>query len=100
MSLVFIRHIHYKRLPNYDGWWTQILHRAKDPVKKSVQEQVFSNRQRVPLPIPFAEITEPTQPTTNAPKLKSFVFLKGTPIELPEKPEPPDNCCMSGCAHW
>ncbi|CEP08858.1 hypothetical protein [Parasitella parasitica] len=88
--------IHYKRLPNYDGWWTQILHRANDPVKQSAQEQPISGRQKAPLPIPFAETTEPTHPIVNsAPKPKLFVHLKGIPVELPEKPEPPENCCMS-----
>ncbi|EPB87223.1 hypothetical protein HMPREF1544_05945 [Mucor circinelloides 1006PhL] len=99
MSLVFTRQIHYKRLPNYSGWWTQILKQAENPIEQSIQEQTDTGR-KVPLPIPFAEVIEPTQPIiTNVKKPKVFVHLKGTPIELPEKPEPPENCCMSGCAH-
>ncbi|GAN10968.1 conserved hypothetical protein [Mucor ambiguus] len=99
MSLVFTRQLHYKRLPNYNGWWTQILKQATNPIEQSMQEPTI-NRQKVPLPIPFAQVIEPTQPiTTNVNKPKVFVHLKGTPIELPEKPDPPENCCMSGCAH-
>lgn len=94
MSLVFTRQIHYKRLPNYSGWWTQILKQAENPIEQSIQEQTDTGR-KVPLPIPFAEVIEPTQPIiTNVKKPKVFVHLKGTPIELPEKPEPPENCCM------
>lgn len=94
MSLVFTRQIHYKRLPNYNGWWTQILKQAKNPIEQSIQEQTNTGR-KVPLPIPFAEVIEPTQPIiTNVKKPKVFVHLKGIPIELPEKPEPPENCCM------
>lgn len=94
MSLIFTRQIHYKRIPNYNGWWTQILKQARDPVEKSLQEQVSEIRQKVPLPIPFAEVIEPTQPIDNVKKPKLFVYLKGVPIELPEKPDPPENCCM------
>ena len=99
MSLRFTRQIHYKRIPNYNGWWTQILKQARDPVEKSLQEQVSETRQKVPLPIPFSEVIEPTQPINNLVKPKLYVYLKGAPIELPEKPESPENCCMSGCAH-
>ncbi|KAL0137788.1 hypothetical protein V8B55DRAFT_1439124 [Mucor lusitanicus] len=61
MSLVFTRQLHYKRLPNYNGWWTQILKQATNPIEQSMQEPAAA-RQKVPLPIPFAEVIEPTQP--------------------------------------
>lgn len=94
MSLVFTRQLHYKRLPNYNGWWTQILNRATNPIEQSMQGAT-ATRQKVPLPIPFAEVIEPTQPIiTHTEKPKVFVHLKGALIELPEKPEPPENCCM------
>jgi hypothetical protein len=87
MSLVFIRSLHYKRVPNYEGWWTQILNRANDPVKK-----VVSVETRVPLQIPFAQVIEPIEkPIVEPPKV---YHLKGKPVEIPSKPEAPDNCCM------
>jgi len=55
-------------------------------------------RQRVI--IPFGQ--EPTEdvPQPTASKARAFVEIKGQRILIPEKPEAPDNCCMSGCAHW
>lgn len=94
MSLVFIRSLHYKRVPNYSGWWTQILNRAKDPIIQSIKTKIPAET-RVPLQIPFAEVIEPTQPiekpTAEAPKI---YYLKGKPVEIPLKPDAPDNCCM------
>lgn len=87
MSLRFIRSIHYKREPNYDGWWTQILKTATAPVKIQI-EQVPT---RVPIAIPFIE--EQPEPTM-VPTPKTTVYLNNTAIELPQKPDVPDNCCM------
>ncbi|ORE04717.1 hypothetical protein BCV72DRAFT_210761 [Rhizopus microsporus var. microsporus] len=84
MSIRFIRSIHYKRIPNYRGYWDRIL------------EQPSSNRPRTPIPIPIEIIEEPPMPS----RPKQFVYLKGVPLEVPERPEQPTNCCMSGCAHW
>ncbi|ORE15873.1 hypothetical protein CU097_015405 [Rhizopus azygosporus] len=84
MSIRFIRSIHYKRIPNYRGYWDRIL------------EQPNSKRWRTPIPIPIEIIEEPHAPS----RPKQFVYLKGVPLEVPEKPEQPTNCCMSGCAHW
>ncbi|KAL9547330.1 hypothetical protein MBANPS3_006224 [Mucor bainieri] len=100
MSLVFTRQLHSKRLPNYNGWWTQILKQATNPIEQSMQEQqpttTTTLERKVPLPIPFADVIEPTQPIiTHANKPKVLVHLRGKPIELPEKPDPPENCCMS-----
>jgi hypothetical protein len=44
-----------------------------------------------PLAIPFETTIEELQPTV---KPKEFVYLKGKLKELPQKPEPPTNCCM------
>ncbi|KAI7906458.1 oxidoreductase-like protein [Cokeromyces recurvatus] len=94
MSLTFIRTFHHKRIPNYDGYWTQILNRA---INSSKNEEKTT---REPISIPFTVIESAPAPITSAVKRKpAFVYLKGKPIELPEKPNAPDNCCMSGCAH-
>ncbi|KAI9246977.1 hypothetical protein EDC94DRAFT_626584 [Helicostylum pulchrum] len=99
MSLQFIRSLHYKRVPNYDGWWTQILNRSIEPKKSISIEQVpVATSSRVRLAIPFEQIPEET--VTLVPTTNTTVYLNGTPIKLPEKPSSPDNCCMSGCAHW
>ncbi|KAI8372097.1 hypothetical protein BD560DRAFT_328589 [Blakeslea trispora] len=86
MSRLFMRSLSYKRLPEYDGWWDLVLNRASLPT---------ATTERVPLSIPF-EAIEPTQTTntavaTNQP---TIVYLKGNPIQLPQKPAAPDNCCM------
>lgn len=88
MSLRFIRSLHYKRVPNYDGWWTQILNASIEPHATLKIEQVPT---RVPISIPFEQIQ---QEPTLVPTIKTTVYLNKTPIELPQKPEAPDNCCM------
>ncbi|GAA5805599.1 hypothetical protein HPULCUR_011119 [Helicostylum pulchrum] len=94
MSLQFIRSLHYKRVPNYDGWWTQILNRSIEPKKSISIEQVpVATSSRVRLAIPFEQIPEET--VTLVPTTNTTVYLNGTPIKLPEKPSSPDNCCMS-----
>lgn len=87
MSLMLVRSLHYKRKPNYKGWWTQILKSTSVPGSLKI-EQVPT---RVPIAIPF----EPVQPQpTLVPTTKNVVYLNKEPIELPVKPEAPDNCCM------
>jgi Oxidoreductase-like protein, N-terminal len=63
-----------------------------------VLPQKQEERQRVI--IPFGQ--EPTKdiPQPTASKARAFVEIEGQRIFIPEKPETPDNCCMSGCAHW
>ncbi|KAI9004842.1 oxidoreductase-like protein [Phycomyces nitens] len=51
----------------------------------------------IPLPIPTKQPELPELP--DLADLPGTVVLKGQRIELPKKPESPDNCCMSGCAH-
>ncbi|KAI9313963.1 oxidoreductase-like protein [Dichotomocladium elegans] len=98
-----IRHFHvtktnaltsYKRIPNYDGWWTLILKQphCQDAIDTSSQEN-----QRKPLPIPTVEATLPPPPLPPSSQ-REVVYLNGKEIELPQKPPAPDNCCMSGCA--
>lgn len=92
MSLQFIRSLHYKRVPNYDGWWTLILNRSIEPKRSISIEQVPVVTNRVPIAIPFEQIPEET--ITLVPTTTTTVYLNGTPIKLPEKPSSPDNCCM------
>ncbi|KAL1929674.1 hypothetical protein VTP01DRAFT_1812 [Rhizomucor pusillus] len=83
-------HTSNERIPNYAGWWTLILDQstqqpqATHPHEQRQSIQVFPPAEKPPL-LPQ--------------KIKETVQLDGETIELPEKPEPPDNCCMSGCAH-
>lgn len=91
MSLQHIRSLHYKRVPNYDGWWTQILNRSLEP-KKSITIEQVPIVTRVPIAIPFETIPEET--ITLVPTTSTTVYLNDTPIQLPEKPSAPDNCCM------
>ncbi|CDS11151.1 hypothetical protein LRAMOSA03414 [Lichtheimia ramosa] len=86
----------HSRVPNYDGWWTLILHRKQAP---SLQHQeTYPHEQRKPLAIPTQDLSSPALPTPPPAPPKQHVTLKGKSIELPEKPPPPDTCCMSGCA--
>lgn len=57
--------------------------------------------ERVKIAVPFGEEPE-TFPAVSEEQLKpiSFVEVKGEKIAIPERPETPDNCCMSGCVHW
>lgn len=90
MSLRFIRSLHYKRIPSYEGWWSQIL--QQEPKRKLViqQEPVIK---RTPISIPFEPIIEEPSITT-VPVVKTVVYLNGEPIQLPTKPDSPENCCM------
>ncbi|KAI9483575.1 MAG: oxidoreductase-like protein [Benjaminiella poitrasii] len=92
MSIAFIRSFHHKRVPNYNGYWTQILNRAIDTIETPRNE-------KAPISIPIIEIHEPIQSAASLIRTPNIVHLKGKPLVLPEKPVPPDNCCMSGCAH-
>ncbi|KAG1406310.1 hypothetical protein G6F60_003019 [Rhizopus arrhizus] len=85
MSVRFIRSFHHKRIPSYKGYWSQIL---EQPTTTSKEDLLIKK----PLAIPFETTIEELQPTV---KPKEFVYLKGKPKELPQKPEPPTNCCMS-----
>jgi hypothetical protein len=73
------------------------------PVNEETVELPAKHEQRERTVIPFGqESTTPVTPQAE-PSLKksqSFVELKGKRIPIPEKPPTPDNCCMSGCAHW
>lgn len=99
MSLQFIRQLHYKRVPNYDGWWTHILNRALEPPipSSTIKEQLpTTTATKAPLAIPFQQIEQGPEKPSIIPvsKLKTIVFLNDKAIELPEKPDPPENCCM------
>ncbi|KAI7884821.1 hypothetical protein K492DRAFT_124729 [Lichtheimia hyalospora FSU 10163] len=74
----------HSRVPNYDGWWSLILNR-KTP-------KTYPHEQRKPLAIPTQDISSPPALPPTTPK--RHVILKGKSIELPEKPPPPDTCCM------
>ncbi|KAI8884279.1 hypothetical protein K501DRAFT_182470 [Backusella circina FSU 941] len=89
---MLIRQFHHQRIPNYKGWWTLIL---ETPSQKHTQPE----KQRVPLPIPTESIADPVT-TSHVDEKPKSVYLQGVQVELPKKPPPPDNCCMSGCAHW
>lgn len=95
MSLRFIRSFHSKRVPNYNGYWNLIL---EQPKKSLVIEQKPAIT-RTPVSIPFEPIVEEKPIITQVPHVKTIVYLNGEAIQLPEKPPPPENCCMSGCAH-
>ncbi|KAI7864179.1 hypothetical protein BDF14DRAFT_1732566 [Spinellus fusiger] len=89
---LFVRRYSSQRIPNYSGWWSLILQKS--------------------LVRPQEQIVQWIPPTTENPYLhvnstigsktvpRQTILLKETLIELPQKPESPDNCCMSGCAHW
>ncbi|KAI8327898.1 hypothetical protein EDC96DRAFT_453079 [Choanephora cucurbitarum] len=87
MSRLFIRSLSYKRTPHYDGWWDLILNKASLPTVTATE--------RMPLSIPF-EAIEPIQTSTTSAVASqpTVVYLKGKPIQLPQKPASPDNCCM------
>ena len=91
MSLRFTRCLHYKRVPNYHGFWTEILHSAKPTPRKTLTVEQVPVVKRIPIAIPFEPVIEEI---TTIPKVKTVVYLKGNPIQLPTKPESPDNCCM------
>ncbi|KAL0077775.1 oxidoreductase-like protein [Phycomyces blakesleeanus] len=115
-SLFRRRHYH-QRVPNYDGWWTHIMNQpgAQERLAPIAEQQVS----RISPPESVAAVTgqqeaitsfsaaaaggDATQSTVSATQErkppKEVVLLKGEPIPLPDKPEAPENCCMSGCAH-
>lgn len=86
LLLIFKRSLHYKRVPNYEGWWTQIL---KDKTPSVAVEPVI---QRMPISIPFEEV----EPIVEKPSISTptVVYLNNEPISLPIKPDSPENCCM------
>lgn len=85
-----VRFIHYKRVPNYSGYWNLIL---EQPKKSLIIEQKPAIA-RTPISIPFEPAVEEKPYITTVPEVKTIVYLNGEAIQLPEKPPPPENCCM------
>ncbi|KAG0163992.1 hypothetical protein DFQ28_011098 [Apophysomyces sp. BC1034] len=83
------RNHHTKRIPNYGGWWTLVVNQPSG-------RQSQSQDTKKPIPVPIFPVLQPSpQPVAS----QNTVMLLGEAIKLPEKPEAPDNCCMSGCVH-
>lgn len=89
MSIIIKRSFQTKRIPNYDGYWSLILDKAKEATSIATTTTTITKK---PLAVPITNTIEgPIKPKTPT---KTVVYLKGKPIELPEKPSAPDNCCM------
>ncbi|KAI8365914.1 oxidoreductase-like protein [Radiomyces spectabilis] len=90
------RQIHTRDSP-YKGWWTLILETS--PGTGNAHEQ---RQEQLPAVVDLEEPSRklpPPVPGEETSQSKNIVLLKGEPIELPQKPESPENCCMSGCVH-
>ncbi|KAI8575095.1 hypothetical protein K450DRAFT_263335 [Umbelopsis ramanniana AG] len=95
------------RIPSYAGWWTSMVDQlAQSPTTteidtvspgKVVLPEKHEERQRVIIPFGQESTEDIPQPITS--QARAFVEIDGQRILIPEKPEAPDNCCMSGCAH-
>ncbi|KAI9281073.1 hypothetical protein BY458DRAFT_430205, partial [Sporodiniella umbellata] len=87
LSTMFLRRFHSKRIPSYEGYWSQLLQQPQSKSSLPVRQAVS---------VPIEIVAE--EPVVIKPR--EYVFLQGNKIEIPEKPESPTDCCMSGCAYW
>ncbi|KAG1464535.1 hypothetical protein G6F56_005069 [Rhizopus delemar] len=78
-----VRMLHYKRIPSYKGYWSQILEQPKPTNITPVKQALL---------VPVEAVVE-EEPVSVKPK--EYVFLKGKQRQVPEKPDAPTDCCMS-----
>ncbi|ORZ20744.1 oxidoreductase-like protein [Absidia repens] len=105
----------YHHSSRYDGYWTLLLQQQKtehgDPALP-VNDDDNNDWPSLDTTNNDRQVTSTATPIENAPasteisnedsvtsRQSQFVWLQNEKIPLPEKPPPPENCCMSGCAY-
>ncbi|KAI8092524.1 oxidoreductase-like protein [Halteromyces radiatus] len=92
----------------YEGYWTLLLQQQQQQRSKPVHKASLLSKDDAALDTTneddelihlAATMEDNTSISTTQSQSTTFVWLQNERIPLPQKPPPPENCCMSGCAY-